>query len=140
MTIIYADSDALAAWAGASAPSNASVLLRSASLLVRQATLPAMYAADDDGLPTDADLLQAMSDATCAHAAALWAAGINPLSADGDIETIKASGIGTGRVEFAGADASANNRFSLLTQLCQESLRILHGAGALNTPPLLYRG
>jgi hypothetical protein len=139
MTLVYADSDDLAAWTGTDAPGNATVLLRSASILVRDATISALYETDDDGYPTDTDVLQAFNDATCAHAAALDAADVNPLAA-GTQAGISSTAIGGASISYAGADAAASVRLDLSRSLCQEALRILHHAGMLSMPPSSYQG
>jgi len=138
MVLVYADSSALASWTGAAAPSDATALLRSASILVRDATISAIYSTDDDGYPTDADVSQAFEDATCAHAAALSAAGVNPL-ASGAVAGIASSAIGGASISYAGSDAVANVRLDLSRTLCQESLRILHQAGMLSMPPMSFQ-
>lgn len=136
---VEADCWGSGSWTGTTAPSNAAALLRTANMLVRDTTATLVYSADSStGLPTDTDLLQAFQDATCAHAAALEAAGVNPLAA-GTTPTIASTGIGSANVSYAGAQATAEARQRLTTQLCTEALMILRAAGALACAPAVSR-
>jgi hypothetical protein len=140
MTIpIYADAADLAAWTGATAPSNATVLLRAASILVRDVTMSAMYAVDSSGLPTDPATLQAFADATCAHAAALAAAGIDPAAA-GTQAGVSATAIGSASVSYLGYLGAEAARLELSRNLCPQALSLLRAQGMLSTPPMEYRG
>lgn len=140
MTIpIYADATALAAWTGTAAPSNATPLLRAASILVRDATMSAFYATDSGHLPTDPDTLAAFRDAACAHAAALAAAGIDPAAA-GTQAGISSTAIGSAKIDYAGADAVAAARLDLSRNLCPQALSLLRAAGMLDNPPMQYQG
>lgn len=134
----YADVPAYVAWTGSEAPANILSLLRSASILVRAATVTACYETDDDGYPTDAVLVEAMRDAACSHAAALAAAGVDPASA-GAVSAIASTSIGGASITYADAGAfTARQR--LATTLCPEALRILHDAGLHGGPPGSFSG
>lgn len=134
--LVYAEPSDLVDWTGQTAPDNADVLLRSASLLVRQATRSALYATDASGLPTDADVVSAFTAATCAHAAALAGAGVDPLAAGTD-GAVTATSIGSASLTF---DAkAASTRASLSTSLCPEAAAILDAAGLLGCAPSLLR-
>lgn len=62
----YATTSDLADLIGeAAVPANAGLLLTRASREIDQALLCAVYATDDNGNPTDADLIAAFRDATC---------------------------------------------------------------------------
>lgn len=75
MARVYADSTAYAA-AGNTPPTNVDYLLRQASRAVDQLLTGRVYDTDPDtGMPTDADDVQAMSDATVAIAAEAAATG-----------------------------------------------------------------
>ena len=134
MTLVYATSTDLAAWTGNPAPANATQLLRSASLLVRDATAAAFYAADTTGLPTDTATKQAFNDATCAQAALWTALGIDPatggLAATG---VLRGKRIGTAALDYdtsALASVTAMNaRRDAATTLCSEAVTILRAAG-----------
>ncbi len=138
--LTYATSDDLATWTGATAPSNASALLRTSSLIVRRATMTATYATDEPGLPTDADVVDALRDATCAQAAALAANDVDPAgAAAGAAGEIASSSIGSASVSFAtDADTSALTR-SLLSDLTSEAAMILGNAGLLGQPAYIGR-
>lgn len=91
--LIYATADELAAYMEPDTDpptpiTNGTVLVRSASALVTSAIAAAQYRTDDDGMPTDATLVQALKDATCEQAQAwslnnidprLGAAGLKPI-------------------------------------------------------------
>lgn len=134
MTLVYAAPADLTAWTGATAPANATQLLRSASLLVRDATASAFYAADTTGLPTDAATLAAFKDATTAQAA-FWAAnGIDP--AAGALPTagvLRGKKIGSASLDYdTSATVSAavlQARLDSVENLVPEAVRILRGAG-----------
>lgn len=134
MTLVYAVPDDLAAWTGSAAPANATPLLRSASLLVRDATASAFYAADTTGLPTDPATLQAFKDATCAQAA-FWAAnGIDP--AAGALPTagvLRGKKLGSASLDYdtaaAASQAVLQARMDSVEALVPEAVRILRGAG-----------
>ena len=132
MATVYAQPDDLAAWMEADAPANATRLLRTASLAVREATETAFYAVDSvTGLPTDATLLQAFNDATCSHAAALYTFSIDPL-AGGTLESgmvESAVGIGTARITYADATAALEAQGELVNGICLEASRILRQSG-----------
>ncbi len=132
---VYATTDDLATWTGSAPPANGEQLLRSASLLVRRNTVAAVYDVDEDGAPTDADVIDALSQATCAQAAAMAAAGIDPLAGvAGASAAVQATSIGSASVQYAvAADASAR-RQALLEQLTEEAAMILRDAGLLNGP------
>lgn len=136
--VIYATSAELATWTGTAAPANAAALLRAASLRVREATSSALYETDATGKPTDADLLQAVKDATCSHAAALAAAGIDPAAAGTDAQVASTS-IGSASVSYAGADGAAKARLALTYSLCPEGVTILRDAGLYGNPPMTFR-
>lgn len=134
--LVYATTDALAAWTGADAPVNATALLRTASLAVREATELCFYVTDATGMPTDAAILQAFQDATCSQAAALDANDVDPL-AGGTLEAgvHSSDGIGSARITYADAVAAAEAKQRLLGGLCVEAARIIRNAGLYATAP-----
>lgn len=133
MTLVYAASGDLATWTGTTAPANATQLLRSASLLVREATACDYYATDTTGLPTDTATLQAFNDATCAHAA-FWAAnGIDPTAGGAKPRVQSSKGIGTAHIAYADAQQAADAAADSLATLIPESRRILREAGLGST-------
>lgn len=134
MALVYATTTDLTAWTGATAPPNATQLLRRASGLVRKATAAAFYATDATGLPTDPPTLQAFKDATTAQAALWTAAGIDPTGGGvAVVAPLRAKRIGSAALDY---DTSATSsvtayaaRAAATTTLCDESVDILQQAG-----------
>ena len=58
------------------APANIDLLIRQASRTVDKLLVGKVYDVDDDGMPTGADDVQALTDATCAIAAECAASGV----------------------------------------------------------------
>lgn len=133
--LLYATETDLIAWvAPDDHPANARRLLRSASLLVRRATMTAVYATASGGLPSDPDLVTAFRDATCAQAAAWVAQGIDPAGgAAGTSGVPTSSSIGGGSVSYAVPPAALDARATAASQLCDEALAILTDAGLAGT-------
>jgi hypothetical protein len=138
VTVVFAASDDLATWTGATAPANATTLLRSASLLISDALSADLYYVDPDtGLPTDAGFLQATNDACCSQAATWAAAGIDPttegLLAGGQGSIIKGKSIEGASISYdTSLSTSATvlaTRQQMATTLCDEAMRILRLAG-----------
>lgn len=143
MVLVYADTTALTAWTGGPPPANANQLLRSASLLITNATVASVYGVDDAGLPSEAKVLQAFKDATCAQVAYWVAAGIDPTA--GGISTaapVRGKSLGSGRVEYDTAVSGSVTAFqakrAAAATLCAEAHMILHQAGI--TPSGVQRG
>ena len=63
----YATNADLATWLGAEAPSDSARLLARASTAVDTFLIGVQYVTDDNQMPTDAVVIQAMNDATCAQ-------------------------------------------------------------------------
>lgn len=138
--ILYATSDDLASWLSGDAPSNATQLLRSASLLITQATQAAYYAVDTNGLPSVPALLQAFNDAACAQAAVWIAAGVDPNTAGLQaIAPTRQKGIGTASIAYDTSLSASVTAFTvrqqLASRLCVESARILQAVGLIVTAP-----
>ncbi len=127
--LIYADTGDLETWSGETAPDNADILLREASILVGSACRADLYDALPSGLPEDDALADAMRDATCAHAG-YWAAnGIDPAKgADGIPTVVTSSSIDGASVSTNGSDKAAEALASL-SRLSSSALRILRLAG-----------
>lgn len=137
--LIYATSTDLQAWTGTTPPANAAQLLRTASILVRKATKTALYDTDSTGLPTDADVLAAFKDATCAHAAAMTTASIDPLAGGATTKAATATGkrVGSAGISYAGTESAAKARARLAVELAPEAHDILAQAGVLPAAPWL---
>jgi hypothetical protein len=136
VVLVYASTTDLTSWTTLPAPADAAALLRSASLLVRSSTMSAIYTTDDTGAPTDAKVLQAFKDATCAQAAYWSAANIDPSS--GGISTtapVRSKRLGSGAIEY---DTSVNASVTAFqakqaatVTLCPEALMLLHQAAVV---------
>ena len=127
----------LATWTGAPAPTNAMVLLRSASALVLEATEGTYYANDPlTGLATNAIQKQAMNDATCIQAAAWAVIGYNPL-AGGTVTALvkRAKKIGSASFDVAGADLAAQSQAAANRMLVPEAMRKLQQNNLLSWGP-----
>lgn len=138
--LIYATSAELLTWTGEqAAPANVDQLLRSASILVRRATRTAVYATTADGLPTDATLVAALRDATCAQAHAWAAAGIDPTApAPASARVATSKSIGSGSVTYADAQAVSVAQDRLRAGLSDEAAAILADAGLTGGAPVVY--
>lgn len=137
--LIYATSSDLTSWTGGSAPANADQLLRSASLMIGEATRADIYPVDGTELPTDADLLAAFRDACCAQVATWAALGIDPnlgVAADDGMATRKS--IGTATVERHPTAQRDQARADAASTLCADAARILLDAGLLLHSPVVY--
>jgi len=97
MARVYATSAEYAAYTGAAAPANVDTLLRIASRVVDVLLTAVVYDVDASGLPTNPDVAQALSDATCAIAAEADATGV--LQAGG---TQTWESVGIGNVSLSG--------------------------------------
>lgn len=130
MTTSYASSSDLAAWLGVAAPPNATPLLRSASLIITDATSTAFYAVDNAGVPTDTVTLQAFKDATCSQAAAMMTLDIDPLA--GGVLTSGAESlvrIGSAEIRYGDDVLAATAKSKALQSIIPEAKLILEQAG-----------
>lgn len=123
----YAQPSDLAAYTGAAAPANATMLLRSATNLVLDATNQAYYAVDlTTGLPTDAQILAALQKATVIQAAAWAAINYDPLT--GGVHTpsvIQSTKAGSASDTFADGNMAAQARADAIKGLVPEAERVL---------------
>ncbi|MFD9879991.1 hypothetical protein ACFWZT_00815 [Streptomyces alboflavus] len=113
----YATPEQLAVWTGQAAPADAERLLARAGEDLDSALLTALYGVDDDGNPTDPQIVAALSSATCAQveywiatgddgtgAGGVWGSvSIGPVSLSARSRTSSA----TGDVELAPRRAGA---------------------------------
>jgi hypothetical protein len=138
--LVYATPTELTAWPVTPTPPNAAALLRSASILVRRATLTAYYAADAaTGAPTNPAVVAAFRDATCAQAAMWAAAKIDPIGGEAGDRVASARTIGSASVTYGDAAATAKARAVAAAQLCQEARLILADAGLTGGQPWTFR-
>ncbi|MCA1008996.1 hypothetical protein LCL87_25070 [Rhodococcus hoagii] len=127
--LVFATEDQLSSWLGTPGPLNAGVLLREASILVRDACRCDVFDTLPNGLPEDDDKREALQDATCAQAATWAATGDDPLKGPGGQEPrMTLSGIDGAQVSFD-TYLTAGDRAKSLTQLCASAYRILRSAG-----------
>ena len=139
--LIYATATELARWItgnpnsdAAEGPANATVLLRFASLVVREATKRAYYRVDEDGFATDPATLQAFSDATCSLAGTYAALKIDPASGPAAVsQAVQSKSLGPASVTYAVDPSSATAKSDLLQgRLSTESFLILQQAGLIS--------
>lgn len=144
MVLVYAVDADLTEWTGgAPNPANVVALLRSASMLVRSATIASLYGTDTTGLPSDATVAEAFRDATCAQVVAWTAAGVDPTGAGINTTTpVRGKKLGSGSVEYDTAASSSVIAFqakrAAASTLCPEAYMILQQAGI--TPSGVQRG
>ena len=142
--IVHATVDQLAGEPWNVTADNAAVLLRSASLLVDRALIGAIYTTDDDGVATDATVLQALQDATCAQAATWAALGIDPTggAAGATAGQVVRKSIGSATVEYdrgsTGRSTAGDARADAAVTLTDEAAQILANAGLLTTRVWTY--
>ena len=136
--LIYATSAELTTW-GVAPPTNATTLLRSASILVHRATMTAVYDIDDTGMPTDPALVEALSDATCSQVGTWVALSIDPAKGAADPKkAVVLKRIGSATIQYDPAAAQA--LAAAATWPSQEALLILAQAGLLSTSPMELDG
>jgi hypothetical protein len=117
----------LTAWTGTDAPSNATVLLRSATSLVLEATRQAYYDVDPlTGLATDTQIGGALQNATVIQAAAWAALDYDPLTGGVVTAGVESSTkMLSSTIVLADASKAAQSRADAVTGLVPEALRVL---------------
>lgn len=132
MVLVYAASTDYQTWTGNTPPANMSTLLRSASLLVREATRNCFYAVDTNGYPTDATTKQAFNDATCSQCSFWIANSIDPQAILAPPNILNSKAIGSARLGYdtagAGSVQAYQQRVQAASTLCDEAYRILSDA------------
>lgn len=109
--------------------------IRYASNLVGKATRCDHYEVDPAGMPTEPDVIEAMRDATCAHAAMWIAAGINPTAGSVGREIgIASQSADGGSVTYAD-NITAEEITASLTTLIPAAVDILRAAQLASTRP-----
>lgn len=101
MARVYATEAAYVTYTGAAAPANVALLLRIGSRVVDVLLTGIVYDVDAAGLPTDVDVAQSLSDATCAIAQEAAATGV--MDAGG---TQQWDSVGIGNVSLSGRGTS----------------------------------
>lgn len=143
--IVHATAEQLAAEPWNLTPTNATALLRSASLLVDRALLAAVYDTDSAGAPTDSGVSQALTEATCAQVATWVALGIDPVAgpAGATAGQVVSKTIGSARIEYdrgtsTGQSATGSARQAAANTLTDDAVQILATAGLLTTRVWTY--
>lgn len=135
---VYATPADLQEWTGQAPPENAVPLLRSASAMVEEVTMLAVYSVDSTGAPRNSEVAAAFRDATCEQAA-YWAAnGLDP--AKGELgeqgkKVASSKSIKGASVSYDSADLAASKqaRIEALTTICTAAFQILRNAGLVST-------
>ena len=127
---VYATTEDLANWLRAAPPAGSRRALAEASRDVDQMLLTAVYDVDDDGLPTDADVIAAMRDATCAQAEYARALGDPTGVGAGRITQAQIGSVSFQRSAASGPAGSAPSRYS------PQAWQILQQAGLTGHEPL----
>ena len=117
----------LTAWTGTDEPSNATVLLRSATSLVLEATRQAYYDVDPlTGLATDTQIGGALKNATVIQAAAWAALDYDPLTGGVVTAGVESSTkMLSATIVFADAAQASQSRADAVTGLVPEAVRVL---------------
>lgn len=111
-------------------PDNAEVLLDRASVLVRQATLTAVYAVDDAGMPVDEQVADAFRRAVCEQVAA-WAAS----GEDGTGVAAQYASVSIGSVSLSRAAGLGGGGPAAGATLAPQAWMILYQAGLVTRGP-----
>ncbi|MFI6168839.1 hypothetical protein ACIBCN_18810 [Nocardia sp. NPDC051052] len=133
--LIYATAADLAPEWLATAPANAAMLIRYASIRIGYATRFARYDADDTGLPTAPAVRAAMRDAVCAQVAEWSTAKIDPAAGTaGQAPVIASQSVPGGSVTYA-TGLTQQQQADAVTELCDTAREILSTAGLISTEP-----
>ena len=127
MGTAYATSSDLATFTGVAAPAAATRMLARASELIDDYLRTAVYATDDTGAPTDAAVIAAMRDATCAQVE-MWMAGHEEDDVLGPLQSLAIGNVQA----FAGEE----NRVTPM-YLAPRAARILRNAGIMRAPVVM---
>jgi hypothetical protein len=112
---------------GAAPPAGARLLLSRASARIDELLVAAVYAVDEDGMPTDPAVVEALRDATCAQARYMTATGGDD-AGDGYSQVSIGNVSMSGRM-LGGTGGSSGGRYS------DDTLGILRRAGLLYGKP-----
>lgn len=131
---IYATTEQYEAYTESTAPQGIGPLLRRASGVVLYATRAAVYDTTSEGTPSDPDLAEAMTEATCALVQAWEAAGVDPVAGTGT-KVVQSKSAAGASVTYALDEAEARRATSLASgdSLTGEAWRVLDAAGLFST-------
>ncbi|MGW8767683.1 hypothetical protein ACWGN5_34940 [Streptomyces sp. NPDC055815] len=118
----YTTPEQLAAWLGAPAPADAERLIARAGEDIDSALLTAIYPVDDDGDPTDSEIVAALGSATCAQVEFWLAAGDDGIGAQSRWDSVS-----IGPVSLSGRAASTAGASGV--ELAPRAARALLRAG-----------
>lgn len=132
----YADAADFTTWTGVTAPAGITRILRAAGRRVDQMLLTAVYDVDSTtGLPTDADVLAVLRDATCEQAAYQVAIG-DPygVGTAGLFSSFSIGGLSATRGKSASATGGSSS--GVPPRFSTEAYEILQQAGLTGMSPL----
>lgn len=110
-------------------------LLAQASLVVDELVMGAVYVVDDDDMPTDTGVLEALSDATCAQAQ--WMDATGDTTGVGDVMEVESASIGS--VSYSGAHrVAAVSRTASGRPVAAATIAVLRVAGMSPTGVIVY--
>lgn len=122
----------------ATAPANADLLLTRASRLVDQALLTAVYSVDEDGLPTEADHIAALRDATCEQVAAWVQVGEDGTGASAEYADVQIGSVRLARGGRGSSSSGVGGGGSAATRLAPQAWATLQQAGLTGFSPWTY--
>ncbi|OOL31859.1 hypothetical protein GQ85_11035 [Rhodococcus rhodochrous] len=129
--LVFATADDYAAYPdAATAPANLGMMLREASLMVREVCRSDLFDTDPTtGMPTDTALVEALRDATCAQAEVWAATAADPVKGPGGQDPrLTVSAIDGASVSFD-TYLTMDARARALVQLAPSAVRHLRNAG-----------
>lgn len=119
----------------ATAPTQVELKLERASRTVDQALLTAVYDVDEDGLPTDPDVQEALRTATCEQVTAWEALGEDGTGAASSWDDVQIGSVRLARRSQTGAGGSG----SAATRLAPQAWAALQQAGLTGHEPYTFR-
>lgn len=102
--------------------------LRAASVEVEKLTRRSRYTTDDDGFPTDIDIADAFTEATCAIAE-YWGQTDDPTGADVAVGAVKIGSVSLGTT--SSSQDSATEREKLTRRIGERAIDVLTKAGLI---------
>lgn len=118
------------------APANAGSLIRSASVLVTDATRLDVFEVTG-GLPADPQIAEAFRDAVCQQVVVWSSSGIDPAKGEfGQAPQVASESVPGGSVTYTGLP-KAEDRIKAAAELCAASKLILRNAGLRSGTPRL---
>lgn len=134
---VYATSADVQEWTETVPPDNVVPLLRSASSLVEDTTLLAVYPVDGEGYPTSPAHVGAFREATCEQVS-FWASNSLDPSKEGldelAVKVASSKSIKGASVSYDAADTARAKqaRVDALSTLCRSAVSILRNAGLIS--------